>query len=168
MFVSIAVNCFTSDARCRSSRACCRSDWEFRRVTWAEIVLLFIWSIPDVVSSHPSVIRPMISPSRRSTAGVGQIVRHPGFSFEMMTVLTLTTGTAFIMWLGEQISERGIGNGMSLIIFAGIVVGLPTGIFEVWRKVAIDHEWSPLAVILLVVLFVRPQGLFGGSDREKV
>ena len=47
-----------------------------------------------------------------------------------MTILTLTTGTAFIMWLGEQITERGIGNGMSLIIFAGIVVGLPRAIGE--------------------------------------
>ena len=50
---------------------------------------------------------------------------NPGFGFIAMTVITLTTGTAFIMWLGEQITERGIGNGMSLIIFAGIVVGLP-------------------------------------------
>src|SRR5271169_3000513 len=47
-------------------------------------------------------------------------VRNPGFGFTMMTMLTLTTGTAFIMWLGEQISERGVGNGMSLIIFTGI------------------------------------------------
>jgi preprotein translocase subunit SecY len=53
------------------------------------------------------------------------LVYNPGWSFTLMTVLTLTTGSAFIMWLGEQISERGVGNGMSLIIFAGIVVGLP-------------------------------------------
>src|SRR5687768_10154004 len=52
-----------------------------------------------------------------------------GLGFPIMTVLTLTTGTAFIMWLGEQISERGIGNGISLIIFAGIVVGLPSAVF---------------------------------------
>ena len=50
-------------------------------------------------------------------------VTTPGFGFVMMTMLSLTTGTAFIMWLGEQITERGIGNGMSLIIFTGIVVG---------------------------------------------
>src|SRR3954464_15556899 len=55
----------------------------------------------------------------------GNFVLNPGISFILMTMLSLTTGTAFIMWLGEQISERGIGNGMSLIIFAGIVVGLP-------------------------------------------
>src|SRR5512143_4093700 len=52
-------------------------------------------------------------------------VYNPGVGFTFMTILTLTTGSAFIMWLGEQISERGIGNGMSLIIFVGIVVGLP-------------------------------------------
>ena len=52
-------------------------------------------------------------------------VLNPGIGFILMTVLTLTTGTAFIMWLGEQITDRGIGNGMSLLIFAGIVVGFP-------------------------------------------
>src|ERR1700678_3911462 len=57
-------------------------------------------------------------------------VAHPGFSFTAMTMLTLTTGTAFIMWLGEQITERGIGNGMSLIIFTGIVIGLPSAIVQ--------------------------------------
>ena len=57
------------------------------------------------------------------------LVYEPGWSFRLLTVLTLTTGTIFIMWLGEQITERGIGNGMSLIIFAGIVVGLPSAVF---------------------------------------
>ena len=52
------------------------------------------------------------------------LVYNPGIAFTLMTILTLTTGSAFIMWLGEQITERGVGNGMSLIIFAGIVVGL--------------------------------------------
>ena len=58
-------------------------------------------------------------------AGGLPLVYNPGWGFRLMTVLTLTTGSAFVMWLGEQITERGIGNGMSLIIFAGIVVGLP-------------------------------------------
>ena len=62
--------------------------------------------------------------------GGQSLVYHPGFGFIALTVLTLTTGSAFIMWLGEQISERGIGNGMSLIIFVGIVVGLPRAIFD--------------------------------------
>src|SRR5450755_3582749 len=58
----------------------------------------------------------------------GGFVLNPGIGFMLMTMLSLTTGTAFIMWLGEQITERGIGNGMSLLIFAGIVVGLPRGV----------------------------------------
>ena len=63
----------------------------------------------------------------------GNIVIHPGFGFTLLTMISLTTGTAFIMWLGEQITERGVGNGMSLIIFAGIVVGLPGAPPHVWR-----------------------------------
>jgi len=73
-------------------------------------------------------------------------------TFIPMCVLTLTTGTAFIMWLGEQITERGIGNGMSLLIFAGIVVGLPRGIAELYEKVK-TNAWgafTPIAVLLLV------------------
>src|SRR6202790_5306747 len=62
----------------------------------------------------------------------GNIVIHPGFGFTLLTMISLTTGTAFIMWLGEQITERGVGNGMSLIIFAGIVVGLPGAIGNIY------------------------------------
>src|SRR5258705_9685932 len=64
-----------------------------------------------------------------------RIVENPGLGFKLMTVLTLTTGTAFIMWLGEQITERGIGNGMSLIIFAGIVVGFPRGLIDTFSMI---------------------------------
>ena len=69
-----------------------------------------------------------------------------------MCVLTLTTGTAFIMWLGEQITERGIGNGMSLLIFAGIVVGLPRGIREIYDKAATGAwgAFTPIAIIILI------------------
>jgi preprotein translocase subunit SecY len=63
------------------------------------------------------------------------MVYNPGVGFTLMTMLTLTTGSAFIMWLGEQISERGVGNGMSLIIFSGIVVGLPRAVGDLWDKV---------------------------------
>ncbi len=63
------------------------------------------------------------------------IVINPGFGFIMLTMLSLTTGSAFIMWLGEQISERGVGNGMSLIIFTGIVVGLPHAIVNIYQHV---------------------------------
>src|SRR6202045_819319 len=65
----------------------------------------------------------------------GDFVVHPGPAFILMTMLTLTTGSAFIMWLGEQITERGVGNGMSLLIFAGIVVGLPRGVVDLYDKV---------------------------------
>src|SRR5919202_762154 len=66
-------------------------------------------------------------------AGGLPLVYNPGWGFRLMTVLTLTTGTIFIMWLGEQITERGVGNGMSLIIFAGIVVGLPRGVENLYE-----------------------------------
>ena len=62
------------------------------------------------------------------TAGAGSVVYHPGWAFRVMTIITLTAGTAFLMWLGEQITERGIGNGISLIIFAGIVARFPSGL----------------------------------------
>jgi preprotein translocase subunit SecY len=65
---------------------------------------------------------------RVSTPGGAALVPNPGWGFRLMTILTLTTGCAFVMWLGEQITERGIGNGISLIIFAGIIVGLPGAI----------------------------------------
>jgi preprotein translocase subunit SecY len=84
------------------------------------------------------------------------LVYHPGFGFVLLTILTLTTGSAFIMWLGEQISERGIGNGMSLIIFVGIVVGLPRAIYDLYEK-AKTQAWgafTPLAIIMLVALMV--------------
>lgn len=84
------------------------------------------------------------------------LVYHRGWGFTLMTVLTLTTGSAFIMWLGEQISERGIGNGMSLIIFVGIVVGLPRAIVDLYEK-ANTQAWGPftaLALILLIALMI--------------
>ncbi len=82
-----------------------------------------------------------------------QYVLNPGVGFILMTMLTLTSGTAFIMWLGEQITDRGIGNGMSLLIFTGIVVGLPRAGAELYDKIKTD-AWgalTPLAVIALLV-----------------
>ncbi len=89
-------------------------------------------------------------------SGGVQYVLHPGAGFIIMTVLTLTTGTAFIMWLGEQITERGIGNGMSLLIFAGIVVGLPRGIAELVEtaRTAKFGAFTVPALILLVAAMV--------------
>jgi preprotein translocase subunit SecY len=80
------------------------------------------------------------------------LVLHPGIGFSLLTILTLTAGTTFIMWLGEQITDRGIGNGMSLLIFAGIVAGLPLGIGDLWQKVQTDAwgAFTPGVVILLL------------------
>jgi preprotein translocase subunit SecY len=82
-----------------------------------------------------------------------RIVENPGFAFKLMTVMTLTTGTAFIMWLGEQITERGIGNGMSLLIFAGIVVGFPGGMLDTLGKIR-RGDLGLLATLLLLVMMV--------------
>ncbi len=79
------------------------------------------------------------------------VVAVPGIGFELLTMVTLTTGTAFIMWLGEQISERGIGNGISLIIFAGIVVGLPNAVVRTWDDLR-TGQLGPLAVVMLLAL----------------
>jgi len=87
------------------------------------------------------------------------VVLNPGWGFRLLTVLTMTTGTIFIMWLGEQISERGIGNGISLIIFAGIVVGLVPGVGSTLEGMK-TGDMSPLkllfllAVIIVVIAFI--------------
>ena len=85
-----------------------------------------------------------------TTPGGGQLVPDPGLGFVLMTVITLTTGTAVVMWLGEQISERGIGNGISLIIFAGIVVGLVPAIIDTIGRVR-NESLNAVAMVLLVV-----------------
>src|ERR1700744_1575730 len=84
-------------------------------------------------------------------SGGMQLVLNPGAGFVIMTVLTLTTGTAFIRWLGDQITDPGIGNGMSLLIFAGIVVGLPRGIQDLIDK-ARTQAWGSFTVPALVLL----------------
>ncbi|HEX8874354.1 MAG TPA: preprotein translocase subunit SecY [Nitrosospira sp.] len=81
------------------------------------------------------------------------LVLHPGIGFVMMTVLTLTTGSGFIMWLGEQITDRGIGNGMSLLIFAGIIAGLPRGIVELVQKVQ-TSAWGSLTIFAVLFIVV--------------
>ncbi len=87
------------------------------------------------------------------TPGGAMLVPNPGWGFRLMTVLTLTTGCAFIMWLGEQISERGVGNGISLIIFAGIVVGLPSAVADTLGKMRAG-ELSIIKILLLAVFMV--------------
>ena len=88
----------------------------------------------------------------RTPAGA-PVVLDPGWGFRLLTVLTLTTGTVFVMWLGEQISERGIGNGISLIIFAGIVVDFPSGLVGLFRGLR-TGSMDPLKMIFLGALMV--------------
>ncbi|MGH9444785.1 MAG: preprotein translocase subunit SecY [Terriglobia bacterium] len=90
---------------------------------------------------------------RETAAGV-PMVQNPGMGFILTTVLTLTAGAVFIMWLGEQITARGIGNGMSLLIFAGIVVGLPGAIGDLYQNVFVTRIWSPMKLVVLLVFML--------------
>ncbi len=85
-------------------------------------------------------------------------VINPGWAFRLMTVLTLTAGTSFIMWLGEQITERGISNGISLIIFAGIIARMPSAIINTFR-LSVSGEMSIFVVLLLMVFMVFVVGV---------
>ncbi len=89
----------------------------------------------------------------------GNFVVNPGIGFILMTMISLTTGTAFIMWLGEQITERGIGNGMSLIIFTGIVVGLPQAIGNIYQKAFQTREWNIVQLLIIVAIMIAVVGL---------
>ena len=90
--------------------------------------------------------------------GGTNIVASPGWSFRLMTMLTLTAGTTFIMWLGEQITERGIGNGISLIIFAGIVAQMPSAIMSTWTQLRLG-EMSPFVFLFLLAVMVSVVGV---------
>jgi preprotein translocase subunit SecY len=85
-------------------------------------------------------------------ARVGDVVQHAGWGFRIMSMITLTTGTAFMMWVGEQITERGIGNGISLIIFAGIVDGIPNGVFNYFASNKGNIQPLNLAAVVAVIL----------------
>jgi preprotein translocase subunit SecY len=85
----------------------------------------------------------------------GGIVADPGLGFKLMTILTLTTGTVFVMWLGEQITERGIGNGISLIIFIGIIARYPTDIINTALQLQSGQmHWLKMVVIFAFMMFV--------------
>jgi len=100
---------------------------------------------------------------------MGDVVINPGWSFRLMTILTLTTGTAFVMWLGEQITERGIGNGISLIIFAGIVAGMPDGLVRLYQKVKLgDFGAFDIAIITLVVVGVVAVIIFFERGQRRI
>ena len=94
---------------------------------------------------------------RQSFQGAS-FVTDPGPLFMFTTVVTLTAGCTFVMWLGEQITQRGIGEGMSLLIFAGIVVGLPGAVAELYMKVFVTNEWSFFQLMLLLILMVASVG----------
>ncbi|MBV9611079.1 MAG: preprotein translocase subunit SecY [Acidobacteriaceae bacterium] len=88
----------------------------------------------------------------------GNFVLHPGFGFVLMTTLTFTTGSAFIMWLGEQITDRGVGNGMSLIIFVGIIVGLPRAVLNIYTNTFVTHQWPVLQMVFIIAIMVAVVG----------
>jgi preprotein translocase subunit SecY len=99
----------------------------------------------------------------------GAFVLTPGWSFRVMTVITLTAGTAFLMWLGEQITERGIGNGISLIIFAGIVARLPSAVAQTFNLYEIGQlSFLLLAMLVVVMLGVVAAIVFLESGRRKI
>ena len=91
-------------------------------------------------------------------ASEGGFVLNPGFGFIFLTIISLTAGTAFIMWLGEQITERGVGNGMSLIIFTGIVVGLPNAIREIYMNVLVTRQWNAFQLLIIIAMMVAVVG----------
>ncbi len=101
-----------------------------------------------------------------ATPGGMSLVNNPGWGFRLMTILTLTTGCAFVMWLGEQISERGIGNGISLIIFAGIVIGLPGAVGDTFTQIQTGNL-NPIAIVVLVVFMLCVTGFIVFMERSQ-
>ncbi len=89
----------------------------------------------------------------------GQFIQNPGWSFRLLTMITLTSGTAFLMWLGEQITERGIGNGISLIIFAGIVARFPNAIVSTFNLVRAGELSVFFVLILAAMMFAVVGGI---------
>jgi preprotein translocase subunit SecY len=108
--------------------------------------------------------------NNRSYAQFGEVVLNPGLSFELLTMISLTTGTAFIMWLGEQITERGIGNGISLIIFAGIVAGFPDALVRLMQKSSSQGDLTAfdLFIILAIVVGVIAAIIFFERGQRKI
>ena len=106
----------------------------------------------------------------RKAAGMAlQIVNHPGISFELLTVLTLTAGSTFVMWIGEQITERGIGNGISLLIFAGIVARIPSAIVStvaMYQHNQVDE--FTLVVLGVVMLGVIAAVVFAETGYRRI
>src|SRR5690349_11910975 len=107
--------------------------------------------------------------NNRNFSQFGQVVTDPGWGFRLMTMVSLTTGTAFIMWLGEQITERGIGNGISLIIFAGIVTDMPDAATKLFSKARSgDITAFDLAIIGLIIVMVVAAIIFFERGQRKI
>jgi len=107
--------------------------------------------------------------NNRAYAQFGQVVINPGWGFRMLTMISLTTGTAFIMWLGEQITERGIGNGISLIIFAGIVTDMPDAAVRMFSKAkAGDITAFDLALIGVIIVLVVAAIIFFERGQRRI
>ncbi len=99
----------------------------------------------------------------------GQFVLTPGWSFRFMTVITLTAGTGFLMWLGEQITERGIGNGISLIIFSGIVARLPNAVVQTYDLYTVGQlNFAVLIMLAILMIAVVAAIVFLESGRRKI
>jgi preprotein translocase subunit SecY len=102
------------------------------------------------------------------SAAVGNVVTHAGWGFRLMSMLTLTTGTAFMMWVGEQITERGVGNGISLLIFAGIVDRIPDAAFGYFATNKGNIRPLNLAVVVAIVLATVATIVFFERAQRKI
>src|SRR5438876_6510892 len=129
---------------------------------YATVVLcIFQGYLLAVSFQHPESYHTMLPGITETVAKLGiPLVENTGLSFRIVTVLSLTTGTLFLMWLGDQITERGIGNGISLIITIGIVARLPAALAQAWKTFVPSadtgtRQVNPAILVLMVaVLFI--------------
>ncbi|MDC0683989.1 MULTISPECIES: preprotein translocase subunit SecY [Sorangium] len=112
-------------------------------------------------------IAKMLEGLSSSETGAG-IVNHPGIGFQLMTVITLTTGTAFLMWIGEQITERGVSNGVSLLIFASIVTRIPAELGNYFAQNAGDLQPLTMAAVVAFIVFVIAIIAFFENGRRQI
>ena len=123
--------------------------------------------VADPVVLHRPLAR--VGNNTRLRASSARWCTDPGWTFRLLTMISLTTGTAFIMWLGEQITERGIGNGISLIIFAGIVCDMPDAVVQLFSKAQTgDITAFDLAVIGLVIVAVVAAIIFFERGQRRI
>ena len=126
-----------------------------------------VYSIADGdLQREPARVVPRAGSVAIALQAQSAVVYAPGFGFLFTAVVTLTAGTVFLMWLGEQITERGIGNGISMIILAGIVAGLPAAIAGTAQLVS-SGEMSPATAIIMLI-GAAVGGYFGGSASQLV